>query len=118
VRSAARGWPRRSLHSLHGLSWQCFFSGNTTGTALTRDHAARVRRLTRRVILVPDGDSAGESAAILHATSDMHDASTSLHPATADMHGVTGKLQATTAKSQQAAKGRGVRRRRGYFRSL
>src|SRR5262249_32695177 len=30
------------------------------GTALTRDHAARVRRLTRRALLVPAGDPAGE----------------------------------------------------------
>jgi len=37
----------------------------TCGTALTREHAARVRRLTRRVILMPDGDSAGESAAMV-----------------------------------------------------
>jgi DNA primase len=37
----------------------------TCGTALTRDHAARVRRLTRRVILVPDGDPAGETAAMV-----------------------------------------------------
>ena len=36
----------------------------TCGTALTRDHAARVRRLTRRVVLVPDGDNAGETAAM------------------------------------------------------
>ncbi|HET6347443.1 MAG TPA: DNA primase [Candidatus Krumholzibacteria bacterium] len=37
----------------------------TCGTALTRDHAARVRRLTRRVVLVPDGDAAGENAAMV-----------------------------------------------------
>jgi len=37
----------------------------TCGTALTREHAARVRRLTRRVILMPDGDSAGENAAMV-----------------------------------------------------
>jgi DNA primase len=37
----------------------------TCGTALTKDHATRVRRLTRRVILVPDGDSAGETAAMV-----------------------------------------------------
>ena len=37
----------------------------TCGTALTREHAARVRRLTRRVLLVPDGDSAGETAAMV-----------------------------------------------------
>jgi DNA primase len=36
----------------------------TCGTALTREHAARVRRLTRRVVLVPDGDAAGENAAL------------------------------------------------------
>lgn len=36
----------------------------TCGTALTRDHAERVRRLTRRVVLMPDGDSAGETAAM------------------------------------------------------
>ncbi len=35
----------------------------TCGTAMTREHAARVRRLTRRVLLVPDGDGAGETAA-------------------------------------------------------
>ena len=35
------------------------------GTALTKDHAARVRRLTRRVVLVPDGDQAGETAAMV-----------------------------------------------------
>ncbi|HEY7697836.1 MAG TPA: toprim domain-containing protein, partial [Vicinamibacteria bacterium] len=35
----------------------------TCGTALTPDHARRVRRLTRRVVLVPDGDAAGENAA-------------------------------------------------------
>ncbi|HEX5133075.1 MAG TPA: DNA primase [Candidatus Krumholzibacteria bacterium] len=37
----------------------------TCGTALTRDHAAQVRRLTRRVILMPDGDAAGETAAMI-----------------------------------------------------
>jgi DNA primase len=37
----------------------------TCGTALTRDHAARIRRLTRRVVLVPDGDPAGASAALI-----------------------------------------------------
>ena len=37
----------------------------TCGTALTREHAARVRRLTRRVVLVPDGDPAGENAAMV-----------------------------------------------------
>jgi DNA primase len=37
----------------------------TCGTALTREHAARVRRLTRRVVLVPDGDLAGENAAMV-----------------------------------------------------
>jgi DNA primase len=37
----------------------------TCGTALTREHAARVRRLTRRVVLVPDGDLAGENAAMI-----------------------------------------------------
>ena len=37
----------------------------TCGTALTRDHAARIRRLTRRVLLVPDGDPAGETAAMV-----------------------------------------------------
>jgi len=37
----------------------------TCGTALTRDHAARLRRLTRRVVLAPDGDSAGEMAAMV-----------------------------------------------------
>ena len=37
----------------------------TCGTSLTKDHAARVRRLARRVILVPDGDAAGESAAMV-----------------------------------------------------
>jgi DNA primase len=37
----------------------------TCGTAMTRDHAARVRRLTRRVLLVPDGDGAGETAAMV-----------------------------------------------------
>jgi DNA primase len=35
----------------------------TCGTAMTPEHAGRVRRLTRRVVLVPDGDSAGEIAA-------------------------------------------------------
>lgn len=35
----------------------------TCGTALTPEHAARVRRLTRRVVLVPDGDAAGQNAA-------------------------------------------------------
>jgi DNA primase len=34
------------------------------GTALTHDHAAVLRRMTRRVVLVPDGDDAGENAAI------------------------------------------------------
>lgn len=37
----------------------------TCGTAMTREHAARVRRLTRRVVLVPDGDGAGETAAMV-----------------------------------------------------
>jgi len=37
----------------------------TCGTAMTRDHAARIRRLTRRVLLVPDGDGAGETAAMV-----------------------------------------------------
>ncbi len=37
----------------------------TCGTALTREHAARVRRLTRRVVLLPDGDAAGETAALI-----------------------------------------------------
>jgi DNA primase len=37
----------------------------TCGTALTREHASRVRRLTRRVVLVPDGDPAGENAAMV-----------------------------------------------------
>jgi len=37
----------------------------TCGTALTRDHAARIRRLTRRVLLMPDGDAAGETAAMI-----------------------------------------------------
>jgi DNA primase len=37
----------------------------TCGTALSRDHAEQVRRITRRVVLVPDGDSAGESAAMI-----------------------------------------------------
>lgn len=37
----------------------------TCGTALTREHAARIRRLTRRVLLVPDGDPAGETAAMV-----------------------------------------------------
>jgi DNA primase len=37
----------------------------TCGTALTRDHAARVRRVTRRVVLVPDGDNAGANAAMI-----------------------------------------------------
>ena len=37
----------------------------TCGTALTRDHAARVRRLTRRVVLLPDGDEAGANAALI-----------------------------------------------------
>ncbi len=34
------------------------------GTALTHDHAVVLRRMTRRAVIVPDGDSAGESAAI------------------------------------------------------
>lgn len=34
------------------------------GTALTGDHASLLRRLTRRVTLVPDGDEAGENAAL------------------------------------------------------
>jgi DNA primase len=37
----------------------------TCGTALTKDHAVRVRRLTRRVVLLPDGDAAGETAAMV-----------------------------------------------------
>jgi DNA primase len=37
----------------------------TCGTALTREHAARVRRLTRQVLLVPDGDNAGVTAAMV-----------------------------------------------------
>jgi DNA primase len=37
----------------------------TCGTAFTRDHAARIRRLTRRVVLMPDGDDAGEMAAMV-----------------------------------------------------
>lgn len=37
----------------------------TCGTAVTRDHAARIRRLTRKVVLVPDGDAAGENAALI-----------------------------------------------------
>jgi DNA primase len=36
----------------------------TCGTALSREHAARIRRITRRVVLVPDGDTAGENAAL------------------------------------------------------
>jgi DNA primase len=34
------------------------------GTALTHDHAAVLRRITRRAVLVPDGDDAGENAAV------------------------------------------------------
>jgi DNA primase len=34
------------------------------GTAVTHDHATVLRRMTRRVVLVPDGDDAGENAAI------------------------------------------------------
>ena len=34
------------------------------GTALTSDHASLLRRLTRRATLIPDGDEAGESAAL------------------------------------------------------
>jgi DNA primase len=34
------------------------------GTAITHDHAAVLRRMTRRAVLVPDGDDAGENAAI------------------------------------------------------
>ncbi len=34
------------------------------GTALTGDHASLLRRLTRRVTLVPDGDEPGENAAL------------------------------------------------------
>ena len=37
----------------------------TCGTALTREHATRVRRLTRRVVLMPDGDEAGATAALI-----------------------------------------------------
>ena len=37
----------------------------TCGTAMTREHAARLRRLTRRALLVPDGDAAGETAAMV-----------------------------------------------------
>ncbi|MDH4337676.1 MAG: DNA primase [Candidatus Krumholzibacteria bacterium] len=37
----------------------------TCGTALTRDHAEKVRRLTRRVVLMPDGDDAGAMAAMI-----------------------------------------------------
>jgi DNA primase len=37
----------------------------TCGTSLTREHAVRMRRLTRRALLVPDGDSAGETAAMV-----------------------------------------------------
>jgi len=36
----------------------------TCGTALTQEHATRLRRLTRRAVLVPDGDAAGENAAM------------------------------------------------------
>ncbi len=34
------------------------------GTAFTPEHATVLRRLTRQVVLVPDGDDAGESAAL------------------------------------------------------
>ncbi len=34
------------------------------GTALTPEHAALLRRLTQRAVLVPDGDLAGENAAV------------------------------------------------------
>jgi DNA primase len=37
----------------------------TCGTAFTPEHAVRLRRLTRRVVLVPDGDTAGENAAVI-----------------------------------------------------
>ena len=36
----------------------------TCGTALTPEHATRLRRITRRVVLVPDGDAAGQNAAV------------------------------------------------------
>ena len=36
----------------------------TCGTALTPEHAIRLRRITRRVVLVPDGDAAGQNAAV------------------------------------------------------
>lgn len=35
----------------------------TCGTAFTPEHATKLRRLTRRVVLVPDGDAAGQNAA-------------------------------------------------------
>jgi DNA primase len=34
------------------------------GTATTHDHAVVLRRMTRRTVLVPDGDDAGENAAV------------------------------------------------------
>ena len=35
------------------------------GTAITPEHASLVRRLTRRVILMPDGESAGQESALI-----------------------------------------------------
>jgi DNA primase len=48
-----------SLH-LHGFD----NTVATCGTALTPDHATALRRLTQRVILLPDADEAGQNAAV------------------------------------------------------
>ena len=40
----------------------------TCGTALTYQHATSLRRLTRRGVLMPDGDDAGEKAAVASAS--------------------------------------------------
>jgi DNA primase len=36
----------------------------TCGTAMTADHATALRRLTQRSVLIPDGDEAGQTAAL------------------------------------------------------
>jgi DNA primase len=49
------------------ISFQLAGVGNTVaacGTAVTPDHAAVLRRMTRQAVIVPDGDTAGENAAI------------------------------------------------------
>ena len=48
--------------SLHQIGFEHTIA--SCGTAFTPDHASVIRRLTRQVVLIPDGDEAGESAAL------------------------------------------------------